>query len=56
VERNNEPGVEDGSHPVEERPPEAPKASRSVGQTMVIVIGALVLLAALLWLVVPFGG
>lgn len=45
----------DGSEPVKEHPPEAPGPGRSVMQVVVMVIGVLVLLAALLWLVLPFG-
>lgn len=52
---NEEPPFEGGSQPVPENPPETPTRARSVGQTVVIVVGVLVLLAALLWLVVPFG-
>jgi hypothetical protein len=56
AERKDDPPFEGGSQPVQERPPEKPTAAGSVMQTAVIVIGVLVLLAALIWLVVPFGG
>ena len=46
---------EDGSEPVKEHPQETPGPGRSVMQIVVIVIGVLVLLAALLWLILPFG-
>lgn len=50
-----EPPFEGGSQPVKERPPEKP-TGRGAAQTVVVVIGVLVVLAALLWLLVPFGG
>jgi hypothetical protein len=56
AERKDDPPFDGGSQPVQERPPDKPTAAGSVMQTVVIVIGVLVLLAALLWLVVPFGG
>lgn len=49
----DEPPYEGGSQPVPEHPPEMPHGGRSVMQTVVIAIGALVVLSALLWLVVP---
>lgn len=55
VERDREPPFESGSQPVPEHPPEVPTGGRSVGQTVVIVVGVLVVLAGILWLVVPFG-
>lgn len=54
-DRMKEPPFEGGSQPVPERPPEMPAEGRSVGQTVVVIVGVLVLLAALLWLFVPFG-
>jgi hypothetical protein len=39
---------------VREHPAEVPKAGRTALQTVVILIAALAVLAALLWLVVPF--
>lgn len=54
--RNQEPPFEGGSQPVPEHPPETPTGGRSVMQTVVVVVGVLVLLAAALWLLVPFGG
>jgi len=41
---------------VQEHRPEVPRGGRTVMQTVVVVIGVLVLLAALLWIVVPFAG
>lgn len=45
----------DGSAPVEEHPPESPGPGRSVVQYLVIGLGALIVLAALLWLLLPLG-
>ena len=56
VSEHNEPPWEGGSQPVDEHPREVPKGGRSVMQTVVVVLGVLVVLAALLWLVVPLGG
>lgn len=56
ADRDREPPFEGGSQPVPEHPPERAGAGRTVAQTVVIVVGALVLLAAILWLVVPFAG
>jgi hypothetical protein len=56
AERKEDPPFEGGSQPVRERPPEAPAAGWSVMQTVVVVIAVLVVLAALLWIAVPFGG
>lgn len=53
--RDEEPPFEGGAQPVRERPPEVPTQGRSVMQMVVVVIGVLVVLAALLWIVVPFG-
>lgn len=55
VDRDREPPYEGGSQPVREEPTAPAGAGRTVGQTVVIVIGVLVILAALLWLLVPFG-
>jgi hypothetical protein len=38
-----------------EHPPESPGPRRTAMQLLVIVVGALVLLAGLLWLLIPFG-
>lgn len=46
---------DDGSEPVEEHPPESPGPGRTGAQYAVIALGALILIAALLWLVLPFG-
>jgi hypothetical protein len=56
VAEQREPPFEGGSQPVSERPSTVPKAGRTVGQTIVIAIAVLVVLAALLWILVPFGG
>jgi hypothetical protein len=49
----DDPPFEHGSQPVPERTPEVPKGGRTVIQTIVVVIGAIVLLAALIWILVP---
>jgi hypothetical protein len=54
--RNEDPPFEGGSQPVPEHRPETPTGGRSVMQTVVVIVGVLVLLAAALWLLVPFGG
>lgn len=51
-----EPPFEGGSQPVPEHQPEIPSGGRSVLQTVVIVIGVLAVLAAAIWILVPFGG
>jgi hypothetical protein len=43
----------DGSAPVEEHPPESPGPGRSTVQYLVIGLAVLILLAAVLWLVLP---
>lgn len=55
-DREREPEFEGGSQPVPEHPPEVATVGRSIAQTVIIVVGLLVVLAAVLWLVVPFGG
>jgi hypothetical protein len=55
AERKDEPPFDGGAQPVKERPPEVPTQSRSVLQMVVVVIAVLVVLAALLWIFVPFG-
>lgn len=54
--KREDPPFEGGSQPVPENPPEVPTGGRTVGQTVIIIVGVLVVLAAILWLVVPFGG
>lgn len=44
---------EDGTEPVQEHPPEVPGPGRTPMQYAVIVLGVLVLLAALLWFFLP---
>lgn len=56
AERKSGPPFEGGSQPVQERPPEKPGPARSGMQIVVVILAVLVLLAALLWIVVPFGG
>jgi len=56
VEKREEPPFEGGSQPVPENPPEMRTGGRSVAQAVVLIVGALVILAAILWLLVPFGG
>jgi hypothetical protein len=51
-----EPPFEGGSQPVSEQRAEVPKGGRTIGQTVIIALGVLVLLAALLWILVPFAG
>jgi hypothetical protein len=51
-----EPPYEGGSQPVQERPTEVPAAGRSAAQTIIIALAVLAILAAALWLVVPFAG
>ncbi|HET7274919.1 MAG TPA: hypothetical protein VFI91_07045 [Longimicrobiaceae bacterium] len=55
-EEPQERPFEGGSQPVEDHPPEMPSGGWNVGQTVVIVLGILVVLAAILWVLVPFGG
>jgi hypothetical protein len=55
-DRNEERPFEGGAQPVKETPPEVPGPGRTAGQTIVIGIAVLILLAAILWIVVPFGG
>ncbi len=47
--------AEGGAHPVVERPPEPPIRGWSIGQTLVVVIAAVAIVVAILWLIVPFG-
>jgi len=56
AKRTDGPPYDGGSQPVQEHRPEQPGGGRTVMQTVVVVIGVLVLLAALLWIVVPFAG
>lgn len=43
----------DGSEPVHEHPPESPGPGRTMTQYLVLAVGALIVLAALLWFLVP---
>jgi hypothetical protein len=49
-----EPPFEGGSQPVAEHRPEVPGQGRSVIQTVVIIIAVIAILAALVWVFVPF--
>lgn len=51
--QEQEPPFQGGSQPVPERPPEVPKGGRGVMQTVVVILGVLLVLAAALWLLVP---
>lgn len=55
-ERQKDRPFEGGAQPVREHPPEVPSAGRTVSQTIVIAVVILVVLAGILWVVVPFGG
>ena len=46
----------DGSEPVREHPPEVPGPGRTPMQYAVVILGVLVLLAALLWFFLPAAG
>lgn len=46
----------DGTEPVHEHPPEVPGPGRTGMQYFVVLLGVLVLLAALLWFFLPAGG
>jgi hypothetical protein len=54
-DHNREPPFEGGGQPVPDNPPEVPRGGRGVMQTVVVVVGVLVVLAALLWLIIPLG-
>ncbi len=56
ADEREDPPYEGGSQPVPEHRPEVPTGGRSVAQTVVVIVGVLVLLAAVLWLLVPFAG
>jgi hypothetical protein len=53
AERDREPPFEGGSQPVQERPTGIEGGGRTAMQTVVLVIAALVVLAGLLWFLVP---
>jgi len=54
-DNDKEPAFQGGSQPVAESPPEVPTGGRTVAQTIVIVLAVLVVLAGLIWILVPFG-
>jgi hypothetical protein len=47
------PPYEGGSQPVPERPTPPPSGGSSVTQTVILIIGALAVIAAILWILVP---
>lgn len=47
---------DDGTEPVHEQPPEAPGPARSGAQYLVVGIGVLMVVAALLWFLLPIAG
>ena len=53
---SEEPPFEGGAQPVKEQPPEVPTPGRSVMQVLVMAVSALVVLAAVLYLVGRMGG
>ena len=55
-DRSDEAPYEGGSQPVREHPPEAPTAGSVLARNVVLAIAVLVVLAAVLWIVVPLGG
>ena len=56
VSPDEDPPFDGGAQPVKERPAEVPTAGRTVGQWMVLIVGALVALAAVLYLFARLGG
>jgi hypothetical protein len=56
AEREEEPPYEGGSQPVEEHPTGVEGGGRGGIQTVVVVLGVLVVLAALAWFLVPLLG
>ena len=50
---DDDPPFDHGSQPVVERPTEPPGTGSAISQTIIYIIGAVVLIAALLWLLVP---
>lgn len=48
--------LEGGARPVPEHRAEVPKGGRTVGQTIVIALVILIVIAAVLWIAVPFAG
>lgn len=53
---NEERPYDGGSQPVTERPPEMPRGGNAAARAVAIAVGVLVVLAALAWVLVPFGG
>ena len=47
------PPYEGGSQPVGEHPTPPPSEGQGAAQTVILVVGVLVVLAALLWILVP---
>jgi hypothetical protein len=56
VQGREEPPFEGGAQPVPERPPEVATRGRSVLMIAAVALAAAVLIAAILWLLVPFAG
>lgn len=55
-EKGDERPFEGGSQPVAEHRAEVPHGGRTIGQILVLALVILVVVAAVLWIVVPFGG
>jgi hypothetical protein len=53
---NDEAPFEGGAQPVREHREEVPGGGRTVAQMVVLVLAVLVIVAAVLWLLVPLGG
>lgn len=53
--QNHDPPFQGGSQPVPEHPPEVPGGGRSVMQTVVVIVGVLVVLAGVLYFVGRLG-
>ena len=52
---HDDPPYDGGAQPVPERPPEVPTPGRAVGQYVVLIVAALVLLAGVLYVVTRLG-
>jgi hypothetical protein len=51
VSSDEDPPFDGGAQPVKERAPEVPTAGRTAGQTIVVVVSALILLVGALYVV-----
>ena len=56
ISEDEDPPFQGGSQPVKERPPEVPTAGWTVGQAVVVVASAVVLLAAVLYVIGRISG